>query len=131
MIMRLRASWLSCSPALSHSPAPSPDAVSVQHTPGLCLSADDLAGLNALYPDCSHTVASTPVCTRSRIYLGWVRLGIFIFTPVILALLVAALLSLITQRHHLSRVQELSRRVSSLSTSPCRVCGAARRVAPL
>lgn len=87
---------------------------SVQHTPGLCLSADDLAGLNALYPDCSHAM-SEPVCTRSRIYLGWVRLTIFIFTPIILALLMAMVLSLITQRHNLHRVRELSRRVSSLS----------------
>ena len=98
-----------------------------QHTPGLCLSADDLAGLNALYPDCSHAM-STPVCTRSRVYLGWIRLCIFIFAPIILALLVAALLSLVTQRHHLRQVQELSTRLASLSKKIRNECDSSRRI---
>jgi len=74
-----------------------------QHNPGVCLSEDDLEGLFTLYPDCTHSIGE-PVCFKIEHYLGWIRLGIFVLLPAIIALLITILLSSVTQRHQVKRL---------------------------
>ena len=57
-----------------------------QHNPRVCLTDDDLEGLNVLYPDCSHSI-SVPVCDKVAYNIGWVRLGVWVLTPILVALL--------------------------------------------
>ena len=57
-----------------------------QHNPSVCLSDDDLEGLNVLYPSCTHSF-STPVCDKVNYNIGWVRLGVWIVAPMLLAML--------------------------------------------
>ena len=35
-----------------------------QHNPRVCLTEDDLEGLNVLYPDCTTPIHSAPVCYK-------------------------------------------------------------------
>ena len=56
-----------------------------QHNPRVCLSEDDLEALNVLYPDCSHAT-SVPVCDKVAYNIGWVRLGVWVIAPILLAL---------------------------------------------
>ena len=57
-----------------------------------CLSDDDLEGLNALYPTCSHArqLPASPICIRSKKNRGVIRMFMYIFVP----FLVTAMLSL-------------------------------------
>lgn len=75
-----------------------------QHTPKVCLEADDLEALFALYPQCSHRI-TTPVCFKSEHNIGWVRLGVYFLFPVILALFVVLLLYALSNDHHVRRLQ--------------------------
>ena len=68
-----------------------------QHSPTVCLTLDDLEGLNALYPDCSHSITQ-PVCFKSAHNIGYVRVGVYILVPVILAVMLASIVGAVTQR---------------------------------
>lgn len=63
-----------------------------QHNPRVCLSADDLEALNVLYPDCSHAI-TTPVCYKFEHNIGYVRLGVWVLFPTLLAMLAMLLIS--------------------------------------
>ena len=56
-----------------------------QHNPSVCLSEDDLEGLNVLYPSCTHSFG-TPVCDKVNYNIGWVRLGVWIVAPMMLGM---------------------------------------------
>jgi len=58
--------------------------------------------LNTLYPDCTHAV-TVPVCYKTQHNIGWVRLGVWILVPTIIALLMMLLIS-----GYLSRKQQQS-----------------------
>jgi hypothetical protein len=49
------------------------------HHPKSCLEADDLEALNVLYPDC-HGGPTEPQCVKPPLFLGWVRVGLAIFS---------------------------------------------------
>jgi len=56
-----------------------------KHNPRTCLTADDLEGLNVIYPVCSGGM-TVPLCTKqSLIFLGWLRVCVFLIGPFILA----------------------------------------------
>lgn len=87
-----------------------------QHNPTSCLTPDDLEGLHALYPDCTH---ASPVvhCTHVAHNIGWVRLGVYCLVPMLVALVAAVCVAACTQRHHLARLrskEEMLARNSSL-----------------
>ena len=62
-----------------------------------CLQADDLEALNVLYPDCGGGPV-VPVCNKSALNLGWMRIMLFFIGPISFALLAAAVLLLIARR---------------------------------
>jgi hypothetical protein len=62
-----------------------------------CLQDDDLEALNVLYPDC-HGGLATPVCLKSALNVGWLRLMIFIIGPLITAVLAGMILALVARR---------------------------------
>ena len=55
------------------------------HNPHVCLSADDLEALNTLYPVNSGAVLE-PSCRTSPMYLGFVRMTVYVIGPLTLAL---------------------------------------------
>lgn len=57
--------------------------------PRSCLQPDDLEALNVLYPACANAPI-TPVCAKSALNIGWIRLIVFALVP----LAVAAIASL-------------------------------------
>jgi len=68
-----------------------------QHNPQPCLTEDDLEGLQVLYPDCSLSSLSSPVCHTVQINLGNVRVGVYLLIPFGLALITVIAFSGYTQ----------------------------------
>lgn len=61
------------------------------HTPRSCLQPDDMEALNVLYPDCQGG-ATTPICAKPALNLGWLRLIVFFFGPLVVAFILAVCL---------------------------------------
>ena len=61
------------------------------HNPRSCLEADDLEALNVLYPDCDGSAAA-PICLKPALNLGWLRLIIFAFGPLLLSFVAACII---------------------------------------
>lgn len=77
-----------------------------QHNPRVCLTADDLEGLNVLYPHCdTPLLASDPVCFKIQHNIGYVRLGAFILIPILLSLLLLLVCNAFVRKHHLRRIR--------------------------
>ena len=77
-----------------------------QHTPRVCLTTDDLEGLNVLYPSCdTPLMRSPPICFKLQHNIGLVRLSAFILVPVILSLLLVTVVNALVRKHHLRRIQ--------------------------
>jgi len=60
------------------------------HNPHVCLSADDVEGLNTLYPVSSGAVVD-PLCLKSPLYIGFIRMVVYVAAPFTLALLLSIL----------------------------------------
>lgn len=58
------------------------------HNPHVCLTNDDLEAINTLYPVTSGAVLE-PSCRTSPMYLGFVRMTVYIVGPLTLALLLS------------------------------------------
>ena len=58
-----------------------------EHNPRVCLAADDLEGLNVLYPVCTGRDMTQTThrwnCFKSKQRIGWVRMLIFVFVPIV------------------------------------------------
>ena len=61
-----------------------------KHNARSCITEDDLEALNVLYPDCSGAL-TTPVCDKSALNLGWMRMWLYVCIPYVVALATAAL----------------------------------------
>ena len=59
-----------------------------QHTPRTCLSMEDMRGLYFLYPLCDTMQPTAVSCVKGRRLSGWLRLGIVVGVPFLLAVLV-------------------------------------------
>ena len=75
-----------------------------QHNPRVCLTEDDLEGLNVLYPSCSTPITQKPNCFKYSSYIGIVRFGMYTLLPVLLALVLLTMLNACVRRHHLERI---------------------------
>ena len=70
-----------------------------QHNPRVCLSEDDLESLNVLYPDCSASVITKPVCYYANKNIGWTRFFAWTFVPIFVTMcLVIGLNECVRQR---------------------------------
>ncbi len=67
------------------------------HNPRRCLEADDLEGLNVLYPDCQGGTTEV-ICHKPALNLGWLRL-LLATVAFAVALLVSALANYLARRH--------------------------------
>ena len=97
-----------------------------QHNPSVCLTYDDLEGLNVLYPQCEYAI-SEPVCYKTMYYIGWIRLGVWVGFPIILMLLFIMLLSASVRKHQLKRMGSLRNLVREKSGKLKLARGEARR----
>ena len=95
-----------------------------QHNPTVCLGADDLEALYALYPDC-QTAISDPVCFKTKHNIGWVRLGVYFLVPCILALFLAMCAAACTAKQQKKRLASarnlLQRKSSVIGRAMCRL----------
>jgi len=64
-----------------------------QHNPKPCLTDDDVEALSTLYPDCSVISHSTNVCLTTFHNIGFVRIMIYFFCPMLIALVLVAAFS--------------------------------------
>ena len=78
----------------------------MQNTPRVCLTEDDLEAINALYPDCTHSI-SDPVCFKMKHNIGYVRVAVYILLPALIALFFSLLLAACTQKQAGSRLRKV------------------------
>lgn len=95
-----------------------------QHNPRVCLEQDDLDALNTLYPTCEHAMQQ-PVCFKSSHNIGWVRLGVYVLVPILIALVVAILIGSCTQKNQVRRIKSARQLIRQKSSE---LGHAARRV---
>lgn len=86
-----------------------------KHKPRSCLEVDDLEALNVLYPDCLGG-ASTPLCDKPALNLGWLRILLFMAVFVVALVLAAALRSL--ARYKLRRIASKERALLGRAAMP-------------
>lgn len=85
-----------------------------QHTPRVCLSPDDLEGLNVLYPHCDALLLhSEPVCFKIQHNIGFVRLGAFILIPMLLSMCLLLMCNALVRKHHLLRIRSRELQIKS------------------
>lgn len=79
------------------------------HRPTTCLTADDLEGLNFLYPTCDEAAEPrAPICTKPLRLTGYLRLLIAVFVPYsVVTLVVLGLLAFVRwlQREHVAQLR--------------------------
>jgi len=76
-----------------------------QHNPSVCLSPDDIEGINMLYPDCRGYAITRPECFKSKHRLGWIRMAVYIGLPVVFLMLMLFGVSHAVREHHQSRLK--------------------------
>lgn len=54
-----------------------------QNPSEVCLTADDLDGLNFLYPVCENAQVPPAVCYKSERNIGWLRFAVWVITPLL------------------------------------------------
>ena len=57
-----------------------------QHNPKPCLTIDDVEAVATMYPDCSGSGISTPVCHKVQHNIGIVRITVYILCPLLITL---------------------------------------------
>ena len=76
-----------------------------QHNPSVCLSPDDIEGINMLYPDCRGYAITRPECFKSKHHLGWIRMAVYIGMPIVILMLMLFGVSHAVREHHQSRLK--------------------------
>eukprot|EP00326_Haptolina_ericina_P042833 CAMPEP_0181244412 /NCGR_PEP_ID=MMETSP1096-20121128/42847_1 /TAXON_ID=156174 ORGANISM="Chrysochromulina ericina, Strain CCMP281" /NCGR_SAMPLE_ID=MMETSP1096 /ASSEMBLY_ACC=CAM_ASM_000453 /LENGTH=241 /DNA_ID=CAMNT_0023340961 /DNA_START=478 /DNA_END=1203 /DNA_ORIENTATION=+ len=61
-----------------------------QNNPTVCISQDDLEGLNTLYPVCSGATV-TPVCDKSELNIGSLRMVSYVVFPGVIGMLLSVI----------------------------------------
>ncbi|KAL1523530.1 hypothetical protein AB1Y20_018467 [Prymnesium parvum] len=61
------------------------------HNPTVCISEDDLEGLNTLYPVCSGAIV-TPICDKSDMNIGMLRMVSYVIFPAVVGLVLSIIL---------------------------------------
>jgi len=61
------------------------------HNPSVCLSQDDYEGLLTLYPVCEGATPE-PICAKTEVNIGFLRVTVFILGPFITALLISIMI---------------------------------------
>ena len=82
------------------------------HKSRTCLSADDLEGLNFLYPVCSGAFDLSPeqpepLCIKPKSLSGWLRLLYITFTPFVIITLLILSVQLCVRRHQKRKMRNL------------------------
>ena len=86
-----------------------------QHPKEVCLSADDLEGLNYLYPVCSGAVRTDEIsCFKSERNIGWARLAMWVFLPVMCLMLLLICIIDIIKRHQNQRLGSFANKFHQL-----------------
>ena len=70
----------------------------------MCLTADDLLGLNYLYPVCTHAMPPPASCYKSERNIGWLRFALWVLLPVLVALLLLLCFVGVAKRHQVSKL---------------------------
>jgi len=84
-----------------------------QHNPKVCLDLDDLEALQTVYPDCDGSKV-VPVCHRTALNIGLVRLGVYLLIPIIVALLAQRLLRCFIARYLRKKLELQAAQIQNL-----------------
>lgn len=63
--------------------------------------------LNVLYPDCTHAITAMPVCYKIPHNIGWVRLGVWVLGPTLIAVLFVVVLSSYLKHHQQGQLEQV------------------------
>ena len=82
------------------------------HRSRTCLSADDLEGLNFLYPVCSgaeylNADQTEPLCIKAKQLSGWLRLLYITFIPFLIVTTLIFIVQMYVRRHQEKRMRSL------------------------
>ena len=91
-----------------------------RNQPRTCLSADDLAGLYALYPVCDELHSSTPSCSKRASYSGWLRLASVVGAPFVVAVLATVIPLGFFRRRDRRKIQRLHNERAALAKNYAR-----------
>ena len=83
-----------------------------EHNPQVCLTPDDLEAINTIYPRCdgrgmTKTNGGDLVCYKTKLYIGAVRVLVYIFVPVLFLVFLQLLVLSCLKRHHDKKVDKL------------------------
>ena len=84
----------------------------------ICLTADDLAGLNYLYPSCDFVIAPPAKCYKSERNIGWLRFAMWVLLPVLIALLLLLCVVGCVKRHQAQKLGSFAVKASCLPPPP-------------
>ena len=80
------------------------------HNPSVCLSQDDYEGLLTLYPVCGSGMPPEPMCIKTKVSIGALRVSVFVLAPFIFSLLIAILVHCCVERATKEQLDEQKRR---------------------
>ena len=98
-----------------------------KHRDRTCLTADDLEGLNYLYPICDGA-ATEPNCVKTRRLGGWLRLAAAVATPYVVVSVALMMLQCIARGYQWRKVHELEETTHRLRKEARRMKGKLARM---
>ena len=75
-----------------------------RHPSEVCLTEDDLHGLNYLYPTCGNAILPPASCHKSERNIGWLRFAMWVIFPVLIAMAILLCLTGLVKRHQRERL---------------------------
>ena len=82
-----------------------------QHNPTVCLSEDDLEALNVLYPDCSASLITVPVCYYQRKYIGMLRFLAITLIPIVITMVVVIAINELVRARQKKKEEDLHTKI--------------------
>lgn len=101
-----------------------------RHPSEVCLTEDDLHGLNFLYPTCDNAILPPASCHKSERNIGWLRFAMWVIFPVLIALAILLCLTGLVKHHQRVRLGSFAVKLGDLKDQNNRLI-AAMRVAVL
>ena len=97
-----------------------------RHPSEVCLTEDDLHGLNYLYPTCDNAILPPASCHKSERNIGWLRFAMWVLFPVLVALAILLCLTGLVKRHQRVRLGSFAVKLGDLKDQNNRLIEAMR-----
>ena len=85
-----------------------------RHPSKVCMTEDDLHGLNFLYPTCDNAILPPASCHKSERNIGWLRFAMWVIFPVLIALAILLFLTGLVKHHQRKQLGSFALKLSDL-----------------